>query len=295
MSDFKEIKAKYINPYTDFGFKRLFGVEANKDLLIDFLNQMLPAKHQIKSLVFKNTENIPELSEDRKAIFDIHCESITGKRFIVEMQKAKIKYFKDRAVYYVTFPIIEQAGKGDWNFKLNPIYYITLLDFYYEPHSKKKKQIPKFRRDVMLIDQYGKVFYNKLRFTFMQMPAFDKTEDQLETHYDKWCYFLKHLEEFNDIPTILNEPVFHQAFKTAEIANLSKEEYKKYLDSLDAYREIKGVTENALVEGMNIRTIEIAKKTILKGATDEFIQAITDLPFKKIEEIRKELNELDNK
>ena len=129
MSDFKEIKAKYINPYTDFGFKRLFGVEANKDLLIDFLNQMLPAKHQIKSLVFKNTENIPELTEDRKAIFDIHCESITGKRFIVEMQKAKIKYFKDRAVYYVTFPIIEQAGKGDWNFKLNPIYYITLLDF----------------------------------------------------------------------------------------------------------------------------------------------------------------------
>ena len=289
MSDFKEIKAKYINPYTDFGFKRLFGVEANKDLLIDFLNQMLPAKHQIKSLVFKNTENIPELSEDRKAIFDIHCESITGKRFIVEMQKAKIKYLKDRAVYYVTFPIIEQAGKGDWNFKLNPIYYITLLDFYYEPHSKKKKQIPKFRRDVMLIDQYGKVFYNKLRFTFMQMPAFDKTEDQLETHYDKWCYFLKHLEEFNDIPTIFNEPVFQQAFKTAEIANLSKDEYKKYLDSLDAYREIKGITENAIEEGWNNALVETAKKLIRKGHTNETIKDGTDLSDNQIDELRKQL------
>jgi len=289
MSDFKEIKAKYINPYTDFGFKRLFGVEANKDLLIDFLNQMLPAKHQINSLVFKNTENIPELSEDRKAIFDIHCESITGKRFIVEMQKAKIKYFKDRAVYYVTFPIIEQAGKGDWNFKLNPIYYITLLDFYYEPHNKKKKQIPKFRRDVMLIDQYGKVFYNKLRFTFMQMPAFDKKEDQLETHYDKWCYFLKHLEEFNDIPTILNEPVFQQAFKTAEIANLSKDEYKKYLDSLDAYREIKGVTENAMEEGRNLEKNETAIKGIKAGLPNETIKMLTDLSEGKINDLRKQI------
>jgi len=289
MSDFKEIKAKYINPYTDFGFKRLFGVEANKDLLIDFLNQMLPAKHQINSLVFKNTENIPELSEDRKAIFDIHCESITGKRFIVEMQKAKIKYFKDRAVYYVTFPIIEQAGKGDWNFKLNPIYYITLLDFYYEPHNKKKTQIPKFRRDVMLIDQYGKVFYNKLRFTFMQMPAFDKKEDQLETHYDKWCYFLKHLEEFNDIPTILNEPVFQQAFKTAEIANLSKDEYKKYLDSLDAYREIKGVTENAMEEGRNLEKNETAIKGIKAGLPNETIKMLTDLSEGKINDLRKQI------
>jgi len=292
MPDNKDKKAKYINPYTDFGFKRLFGVEANKDLLIDFLNQMLPTKHQIKNLVFKNTENIPELSEDRKAIFDIHCESVTGKRFIVEMQKAKIKYFKDRAVYYVTFPIIEQAGKGDWNFKLNPIYYITLLDFYYEPHSKKKKQIPKFRRDVMLIDQYGKVFYNKLRFTFMQMPAFNKTEEQLETHYDKWCYFLKHLEEFNDIPTILNEPVFQQAFKTAEIANLSKDEYKKYLDSLDAYREIKGVTENAIEEGMNMKAHEIATKMI---KANEPIEKIIEYTEWTKEKIIKLMNELKNK
>ena len=142
----------------------------------------------------------------------------------------------------------------------------------------------------MLIDQYGKVFYNKLRFTFMQMPAFDKTEDQLETHYDKWCYFLKHLEEFNDIPTILNEPVFHQAFKTAEIANLSKDEYKKYLDSLDAYREIKGVTENAVEEGRNLEKNETAIKGIKAGLPNETIKMLTDLSEGKINDLRKQLD-----
>ncbi|TAF68052.1 MAG: hypothetical protein EAZ55_00890, partial [Cytophagales bacterium] len=86
--------AKYINPYTDFGFKKLFGEEANKDLLIDFLNQLLPPRHQIADLNFRNPESLGDLPAERKAIFDIHCVALSGERFIVEMQKAKLKYFK---------------------------------------------------------------------------------------------------------------------------------------------------------------------------------------------------------
>jgi len=96
---------KYLNPYTDFGFKKLFGEEANKDLLTDFLNQLLPPQHQIAELNFRNTEQLPDIPLERKAIFDIHCISTTGERFIVEMQKAKMNFFKDRSVYYSTFPI----------------------------------------------------------------------------------------------------------------------------------------------------------------------------------------------
>jgi len=286
MSENKEIKAKYINPYTDFGFKRLFGVEGNKDLLIDFLNQLLPAKHQIKNLTFKNVENTPDLPEERKAIFDIHCESITGERFIVEMQKAKIKYFKDRAIFYITFPVREQADKGDWNFKLNPIYYIALLDFEYEERDEIKKKKPKFRRDIMLMDtEDHEVFFDKLRFTFLQMPAFDKQEKDLITHYDKWCYFLQNLENMDNIPEILQEEIFKKAFKTAEIANLSKAEYQKYIDSLDAYREIKGVTENAIEEGMNIKAVEIAKNMIIEKFPNELIAKITELSIETINKL----------
>jgi len=290
MSEHKVLKAKYINPYTDFGFKRLFGVDGNKDLLIDFLNQLLPTKHQIKDLTFKNVENTPDLPEERKAIFDIHCESITGERFIVEMQKAKIKYFKDRAIFYITFPVREQADKGDWNFKLNPIYYIALLDFEYEKKDEEKKIFPKFRRDVMLLDiEDHQVFYDKLRFTFLQMPAFVKKEDELKSHYDKWCYFLQNLENFDNIPDILKEEIFEKAFKTAEIANLTKDEYKKYIDSLDAYREVKGVRETAIEEGGNARTIEIAKKMINLNVDKNLIQQSTELSIETIEQLINEL------
>ena len=292
MSDIKDKQARYINPYTDFGFKRLFGVDANKDLLIDFLNQLLPAKHQIKDLAFKNVENTPDLPEERKAIFDIHCESITGERFIVEMQKAKIKYFKDRAIFYITFPVREQADKGDWNFKLNPIYYIALLDFEYEKRDEEKKIFPKFRRDIMLLDiEDHEIFFDKLRFTFLQMPAFAKKEDELKNHYDKWCYFLQNLENLDNIPDILREEIFEKAFKTAEIANLSKNEYKKYMDSLDAYREIKGVTENAIEEGRNSEKTVIAKKMIMENFQIDMISNITELSIEIIENLTKELKQ----
>jgi len=282
MSNLIEYQPKYINPYTDFGFKRLFGVEANKDLLIDFLNQILPKKHQIADLAFKNVENTPDLPDERKAIYDIHCESIKGERFIVEMQKAKIKFFKDRALFYITFPVREQADKGDWNFKLNPIYYIALLDFEYEVRDEKKKKIPKFRRDVMLLDiDDHEVFFDKLRFTFMQMPAFDKDEKDLKTHYDKWCYFIKNLESFDDIPDILREPIFEKAFKTAQIANLSTNEYKKYMNSLDAYREVRGVKEMAKEE----KAIEMAKLMLASHEPIEKIIRYTELPQKTIEEL----------
>ena len=290
MPNTKEVKPKYINPYTGFGFKRLFGIEGNKDLLVDFLNQLLPEKHQIKDSTFKNVENTPDLPEERKAIFDIHCESVTGERFIVEMQKAKIKYFKDRSIFYITFPVREQADKGDWNFKLNSIYYIALLDFEYEKKDEAKPKLPKFRRDVMLMDiEDHEVFFDKLRFTFLQMPAFDKKENELETHYDKWCFFLQNLENLNDIPEILKEEIFEKAFKSAEIANLSKDEYKKYIDSLDAYREIKGVTENAIEEGMNIKAISIAKKMIKAQKPISEIIEFTDLEESVILKLTNEL------
>ncbi|MEM9990752.1 MAG: PD-(D/E)XK nuclease family transposase, partial [Bacteroidota bacterium] len=104
---------RYINPLTDFGFKKLFGTEPNKDLLIDFLNQVLPNR-KIAHLSYASNEHFGRTSLDRKAIFDIYCVGTDGEHFIVEMQKAKQNYFKDRSVFYASFPIQQQAQKGDW-------------------------------------------------------------------------------------------------------------------------------------------------------------------------------------
>lgn len=116
------LQDRYINLLTDFGFKRVFGTEPNKRLLIDFLNTLLPQQHHIQDVSFKNNENIGNTQIDRKAVFDIYCQIESGERFIVEIQKAKQNFFKDRSVYYSTFPIQEQALKGDWDYELSAVY-----------------------------------------------------------------------------------------------------------------------------------------------------------------------------
>ena len=284
MSGNKDKKAKYINPYTDFGFKRLFGVEGNKDLLIDFLNQVLPRKFPIVDLTFGNTETIPELEIERKAIFDIHCKDKTGETFIVEMQKAKIKFFKDRALFYITLPIREQAQKGTWNFELEPIYYLAILDFEYDEREERRK----FERFVNLKDQDGDIFYEKLNFKFLQMPLFTKKENELVTQYDKWCFFLKHLEEFDEIPLILNDPIFQKAFKTAEIAKFSKDEYDMYQESLLNYIELKGVVDTSKEEGK----LEVVKEMILDNEPIEKIVKYSKFPKIIIEKL---INEMKTK
>ena len=270
--------SKYFNPYTDFGFKKLFGEEGSKDLLIDFLNQLLPAHHQITQLSFKNPENFSNTAEERKAIFDIYCESVSGERFIVEMQKAKMHFFKDRSLFYSTFPIREQGQKGVWNFRLLPVYFIAILDFVYDEKEDERK----FRRDVCLKDQDGDVFYDKLHFKFLQMPLFNKTENQLETHFDKWVYFLKHLEDMDHIPAILNEPVFQKGFDIAEVSHLSSEQYDDYLKSVLSYNEAKAVTDTAFADGEKAKALEVAKTMLAKGFDAEMVAEITGLPLKEI-------------
>ncbi len=273
--------AKYINPYTDFGFKKLFGEEGNKDLLIDFLNQICPPHHQIADLNFRNPENLADLSSERKAIFDIHCRAISGEKFIVEMQKAKLKYFKDRSLFYVSFPIREQAQQGEWNFRLAPIYFVAILDFEYDEAEEKRK----FRRDVSLKDQDGEVFFDKLHFKFLQMPLFNKKENELETKFDKWCYFLKNLESFDQIPSILNEPIFQKAFFTAELAGLSAEQRAIYEENLIQYWGMKSALETAVEE----REIEIAKNFIALNLDNATIAKGTGLTVEQIETLRREI------
>ncbi len=248
--------AVYINPYTDFGFKKLFGEEANKEVLIAFLNALLPDYHQISDLSFHNVETLPDTIDERKAFFDIHCKAHSGERFIVEMQKAKVKHFKDRSLYYITYPIREQAQRGDWNFELNHIYFIAVLDFFYDSDIKTAK----FLRNVTLKDEDNDPFYDKLRLTYLQMDAFTKQEHELKTQIDKWAYFLKNLEKFEDIPQILKEPVFEHAFATAKFMNLNKTQQLDYENSrlqyIGAREMVATAKDEGIAEGMIIGKAE---------------------------------------
>ena len=246
MSGISALSDRYINPLTDFGFKRIFGTEINKALLIDFLNVILPPQHHVKDLTYRNTENLGNTPIDRKAIFDLYCESKSGEKFIVEMQKAKHDYFKDRSVYYATFPIQEQAKKGEWNYKLKAVYTIGILDFIFRDHQDD----PTLLHIVELKDQECRVFYDKLKFIYIELPKFTKTIDELQNHFEQWLFVLKHLPDLEYQPSSLQDNVFKQLFDTAQITNLSPEDRQAYENSLKYYRDMVGVVETARREGI---------------------------------------------
>ncbi|MVN23380.1 Rpn family recombination-promoting nuclease/putative transposase [Mucilaginibacter arboris] len=278
------MKAKYINPYTDFGFKKIFGEEASKPQLIDFLNALLPEQNKIVDLTFKNTEQLGLTDLDRKAVYDIYCENDKGEKFIVELQKAKQNYFKERTIYYSTFPIREQAEKGEWNYNLKAVYCIGILDFTFDDYESGPER-GGFLHTIKLKNQNGKVFYDKLTYVYLEMPNFTKTENQLEARLDKWLYFIKHLEDFQSIPAIFKEEVFVQAFKKAELANLGQTELDKYENSLKVYRDLKGVIDTAFDEGQIEGKIEIAKQAKSMGLSMTDIAKLTGLSEEEISKL----------
>ena len=285
-----EFPEKYINPLTDFGFKKLFGEEVNKELLVDFLNELLPEPHKIKELTYQQNEHLPLLEQDRKAIFDLYCENEKGEKFIVEIQKAKQNYFKDRSVFYATFPIQQQAVKGsNWDFKLAAVYTIGILDFVFEEDRDDKSYIHK----VLLKNQNNKVFYDKLTFIYIELPKFDKSAEQLESKIEKWIYVLKYLAKLQDRPLALQEKIFTKLFAAAEIAKYSREEREIYENSLKYYRDIKNVVDTAYedgelkgkIEGKIEGKFEIAKKLKRMGLNVEQIIEATGLSKEEIENL----------
>ena len=273
---------RFINPYTDFGFKKLFGEEANKDLLIDFLNAVLPIESPIATLTFTQSEQLPDNPTDRKAVFDIACVGQNGESFTVEMQKAKQLWFKDRALFCTAFPILRQGQRGDWNFKLNPVYLVAVLDFKYDEAEERRK----IYRLVSLKDQDGDEFSDRLKMVFLQMPLFTKTESELKTQKDKWLFFLKNLESFSEIPAILREPVFEKAFATAEYLNYPPAVQAAYQNDLKAYRDNINVLETARIEGETRgeanKALEIARSMKKDGIDPAVIAKHTGLTLDEI-------------
>jgi predicted transposase/invertase (TIGR01784 family) len=282
------MKAKYVNPFTDFGFKKIFGEEASKPLLIDFLNALLPQPNKIIDLTFKNTEQLGQLDADRKAIYDIYCENENGEKFIVELQKAKQNYFKERTIYYSTFPIREQAEKGAWDYQLKAVYCVGILDFTFDDYEEEPEK-SEVVHTIQLKNQHGKTFYDKLTYIYLEMPNFNQAEAKLSTRLDKWLYFIKHLEDFQTIPSIFKDDVFTQAFEKAELARLDQTDLDRYENSLKIYRDLKGVIDTAFDEGKTEgrleEKIQVAISAKQMGLSTVDIIRLTGLTEKEIDKL----------
>ena len=288
------IPERYINPITDFGFKRLFGTESNKDLLIDFLNAIigLKKKERIRDVTFLPPEQLGTTTKNRNAVFDIYCKTERGDHVIVEMQSEPVQFFKDRSVFYSAFPIRDQAIKGKkWNFELKAVYAVGLLNFCFSDGKDDKTYLHR----VKLMDiEAQTVFYDKLTFVFAELPKFKKKESELKTQLDKWLYAINHLCELDKPSPALSGKMFDKLFYEAAVASLttmeanayfeSQKQYLYYINSID-FAEMRGEHigkhigikigfEQGFEEGRNSERDKIIQAMKEQGFSDETIATI---------------------
>lgn len=228
-------------------FKRIFGSEPQKDLLIDFLNQLFLGEKEIVDLVYNKNEYVGPLSDHRKAVFDLSCTGSNGEQFIIEVQRVKQEFFKDRCLYYTSSLIKDQipAGIPRWDYELKPVYLICLMDFTFDDiHSDQC-----LHRVKLININTGDLFYDKLGFEFIEMPKFNKGEAELDSELDNWLFLLKNLGKLNKIPLFLRKPVFSKLFNIAEVSNLNREEKMAYDASLKYKWDLENSLDYALKEG----------------------------------------------
>ena len=237
--------ARYLPHHRSENASKLFGTEINKDLLISFINSLLHGKEVVKDLTYLNTEHLGTGESDRKAVFDVYCENENGEKILVEMQRGEQQFFKDRTLFYTTFPIREQQVIKDWNYRLKAVYVIGILNFKFD-----KVHDNYYHHEVQLLDVETKeVFYDKLTFIYLEMPKFNKSEDELNGMFEKWLFVLRNLSRLMERPKALQERIFTRLFETAEIAKFTKVEYDAYEESLKVYRDWKNTIDTAELKG----------------------------------------------
>lgn len=280
----------YIDAFLDFSFKRLFATEESKPILIGILNQIFKSRKYITGIEYSKNEFPGENNKEGGAIVDVNCTDADGSRFVIEIQRGYQRNFKERALFYTSRLISEQAPKGGrkkWNYNLNEVYLIAFLENFNLPDSPASEYV----QDICLTNRHtGKIFYDKLGLIFIEMLSFVKRPEELYTDLDKWLYALKHLTEFRTRPDYLCGPEFDQLFNLAEYANLTKEERDMYNADLKYKWDNKNVMDYAIGEAEKKGRLEersktekeIARKLKVKNLPFEIIAETTGLSIEEI-------------
>ncbi|MEY8686958.1 Rpn family recombination-promoting nuclease/putative transposase [Bacteroides sp. AN502(2024)] len=287
----------FINPFTDVGFKKIFGQEITKDLLIDFLNGLLVNEKCITDITFLDKELLPEYMGDRGVIYDIYCTTENGEQLVVEMQNKQQTNFKERALFYLSHTIARQGERGIfWKFDLKAVYGVFFLNFSLPNGSHK------LRTDVVLTDRdTHETFSDKLRFIFIELPSFNKEESECDTDFERWIYVLKNMETLKRMPFKARKSVFEKLEKIVDIASLSKEERMKYDESIKVFRDqlvtisfakeegkkegLEEGIEKGIKKGMKKKSLEIARNLKDLGVPVATISQASGLSIDEIERI----------
>ena len=225
----------FINPFSDVGFKRIFGQEMSKPLLMDFLNNLLEGERHITDLRFMDKEQLPEAKDQRGAVYDIFCETDTKEQIIVEMQHRRQPFFMDRSIFYASRAVVGQGKKGKhWNYQLAAVYTICFMNF--QPSDLLSI---KFRTDVGLMDMQAlKPVSDKFRLIYLALPLFPReTEAECENDFERWIYVLKNMETLERMPFQAQNALFEKLASITDVSALSEKDQERYEESLRIYRD----------------------------------------------------------
>lgn len=305
MEQNKNIIYKYINPLTDYGFKKVFGDE---EIMREFLNDLLKPDSPIQHVIFLNKDILPENDNLRGIIYDMRCLTEDGGEIIVEMQNRGQTFFTDRILYYLAHSIAPQGYQGriaverenrepvmeSWNFDLKPVYGIFFLNFPLDNLTPLLVRTVKF-----MVEETKEVFNNKVRAYTIQLPCIkNMKEEDCKDVIEYWSYNLYNMETMNtQLAFTQQKPIFMRMANIADYSSMDKEQQRIYMDSLNNYRTVMAAKEydfsrgmkegraEGIAEGEHNRQLSIATKMKSKGFAAEMIQELTGLTIEEIENL----------
>jgi predicted transposase/invertase (TIGR01784 family) len=279
------VAGKYIDPLVDFAFKKIFGSDPNKDLLIAFLNEVFRSRKHIVDLVYNKNEHPGSSKEEGAAIFDLRCTGDQGEFFLIEVQRARAGRFKERALFYTSRLISDQAPRGDrssWAYDITEVYLIAVLEDFVLEGSP----VYDYLHDICLCNRMtGEIFYDKLGYTYIELSKFVKADADLVTDLDRWLYVLKNMSRMDKTPAYLRKPIFEKLFSIAEYTSLTKEEKTMYDRNLKIKWDNESVLEYAVQTGRLESARAIALEMKRDGYSVDQIAKLTKLSPDEIEKL----------
>ncbi len=299
---------KYLNPRNDVAFKRIFGTEKNKDILMHFLNDIIVSDSRgiIKQVTLINPTQQPEIASKKQSIVDVLCEDEYGVKYIVEMQVAKVAGFEKRAQYYAAKAYASQPDKGDDYKHLKEVIFLAITEYEMFPKKPDYKSV-----HVILDQQSHERDLKDFSFTFLELPKFTKDIHSLSTYQEKWCYFFKHAHQGEDMQSILanNNDIIQRAYHELEAHNWTNDELLAYESAEKTAKDARAreayikdeAREEGMKEGMekgmekgrqegmekgrHAEKLAIAKNMLSLGVDKKKVSEFTGLSLQEIEKL----------
>lgn len=277
---------KYVDILSDVGFKIVFGKEANKNIIIEFLNHVITDR-SIVDFEYIDKEKLGGYAKSKKNVYDLYCKTDDGSRIIVEVQKDQQKYFVDRSLYYLTHLVQDQLSRGDDEYTLCPVYFISILNFCLDELRQTDSVKSHFRLKEC---DLGLELTDKYNLIYIELPKFTKSLEEIQGDIlEGFYYCLKHMGKLEERPLCLQQKVFEQLFMAAKVAKMTQEEYSQYVRIMTTERDRRNQLSFALEKANQQGMEQGMKQGMEKGIQQGRIAGKQEL---LIEQIKSNINKM---